>query len=244
MRPLKERETVNSALEADAIALLRSVSPYEPPPGQKQRVTARLLSERRVRRPRALRVVFAFAVVLCAAGASAAVGGHWLQREYRALLGSDEKTARAASVPAQRMSANAAPSASAVAAASVSAAPSELPAAAPAPVASSIDATSRDAKRGPSEAARSPSEAATLVFSAMRALRQEGRPDRAAKLLEEYLRNYPRGALAEEALALSVEAAAQRGDARARALADRYLKRYPNGQFRVAAERARALFSP
>jgi len=77
----------------------------------------------------------------------------------------------------------------------------------------------------------------------MRSLRQEGRPDSAAKQLDEYMRRYPSGALAEEALALSVEAATQRGDARAKELAERYLARYPSGRFRRAAERARALFS-
>jgi outer membrane protein assembly factor BamD (BamD/ComL family) len=82
------------------------------------------------------------------------------------------------------------------------------------------------------------------VFGAMQALRREGRPERAAKLLDDYRRRYPNGALAEEALALSVEAAIQRGDPRAKSLADSYLARYPSGQFRKAAERARALFSP
>ena len=92
--------------------------------------------------------------------------------------------------------------------------------------------------------ARAASEPASLVFGAMQALRREGRPDRAAKLLDEYRRRYPSGALSEEALALSVEAATLRGDPRAKALADSYLARYPRGQFHEAAERARALFSP
>ena len=61
---------------------------------------------------------------------------------------------------------------------------------------------------------------------------------RAGALLDDYFRRYPRGALAEEALAVAIEAAMARGDARARTLARRYLARYPSGQFRVAAERA------
>jgi outer membrane protein assembly factor BamD (BamD/ComL family) len=82
-----------------------------------------------------------------------------------------------------------------------------------------------------------------LVFDAMRALRREGHPERAAKLLDEYLRRYPSGSLAEEALALSIEASTALGDSKAKSLADRYLAHYPAGRFRAAAERARARFA-
>jgi len=77
----------------------------------------------------------------------------------------------------------------------------------------------------------------------MRALRQEGRPSRAAHLLAEYLRGYPTGSLAEEALALSVEAAATRGDAAGEELARQYFARYPSGHFQAAVETARARLS-
>jgi hypothetical protein len=83
-----------------------------------------------------------------------------------------------------------------------------------------------------------------LVFDAMRALRREGHPERAASLLAQYLRRNPEGSLAEEALALSIEAAIVLGDPRGRSLADKYLARYPTGRFRSAAERARARFEP
>jgi TolA-binding protein len=83
-----------------------------------------------------------------------------------------------------------------------------------------------------------------LVFDAMRAIRREGHPERAEKLLDEYLRLYPQGSLAEEALALSVEATTMLGESRARSLADRYLSRYPNGRFRASVERARSRFAP
>jgi predicted Zn-dependent protease len=83
-----------------------------------------------------------------------------------------------------------------------------------------------------------------LVFDAMRALRREGDPNRAAKLLDEYLRRYPEGSLSEEALALSIETSTARGDSRAKTFADRYLARYPAGRFRAAAEHARARFAP
>jgi outer membrane protein assembly factor BamD (BamD/ComL family) len=82
-----------------------------------------------------------------------------------------------------------------------------------------------------------------LVFDAMRALRREGHPERAAKLLDEYLRRYPNGSLSEEALALSIEASTALSDPKAKMLAERYLARYPEGRFRAAAERAQAKFS-
>ena len=74
----------------------------------------------------------------------------------------------------------------------------------------------------------------------MRALRKQGDPGRAQALLDQYLRSNPRGALAEDALALSIEAAAARKDPRAADYARRYLARYPKGRFRAVAERVLA----
>lgn len=75
------------------------------------------------------------------------------------------------------------------------------------------------------------------VAEAVRALRKQGDAARAQALLDQYLRANPRGALAEDALALSIEAAAARKDPRAADYARRYLARYPNGRFRGVAER-------
>jgi hypothetical protein len=76
------------------------------------------------------------------------------------------------------------------------------------------------------------------VAEAVRALRKQGDAAKAQALLDQYLRSNPRGALAEDALALSIEAAAARKDPRAADYARRYLARYPNGRFRAVAERA------
>ena len=76
------------------------------------------------------------------------------------------------------------------------------------------------------------------VAEAVRALRKQGDAARAQALLDQYLRANPHGALAEDALALSIEAAAARKDPRAAEYARRYLARYPNGRFRSVAERA------
>jgi hypothetical protein len=80
----------------------------------------------------------------------------------------------------------------------------------------------------------------TQVAEAVRALRKQGDPARAQAMLDQYLKSNPRGALAEDALALSIEAAAARKDPRAAEYARRYLVRYPNGRFRAMAERAAA----
>jgi hypothetical protein len=89
------------------------------------------------------------------------------------------------------------------------------------------------------------SEDPSRIVAAIQALRNDHDPDRAAKLLAEYLKIYPRGALAEEGLALSIEAAAaQHNPTAASAFAERYLKEYPNGRFRPAAERARRTPGP
>lgn len=83
-----------------------------------------------------------------------------------------------------------------------------------------------------------PAQESLLLMSAVRALRHEHDPARATKLLDDYLRRYPSGALAEEALALAIEAASARGDGRAPALARTYLQKYPQGRFASAARAA------
>jgi hypothetical protein len=93
----------------------------------------------------------------------------------------------------------------------------------------------------PVHRARTPkSEDPSLVVSAIQALRQDRDPERAGRLLAAYLRTHPGGALAEEAVALSIEAADARHSPAAATFADRYLKEYPHGRFRSTAERVLA----
>jgi hypothetical protein len=79
-----------------------------------------------------------------------------------------------------------------------------------------------------------------LLFEATRALRRDRDPVRAGAVLDDYFHRFPRGTLGEEALAVAIEAASERGDERARGLGRRYLARYPHGHFREVAERALA----
>jgi hypothetical protein len=76
-----------------------------------------------------------------------------------------------------------------------------------------------------------------VLFEATGALRRDGDAARASRILDDYFRRFPHGSLSEEALALAIDAASARGDARARTFAKRYLEQFPRGNFRAKAER-------
>jgi hypothetical protein len=127
----------------------------------------------------------------------------------------------------------------------------QVPAPAAAPLASRPDARTSDplqrtAKPAPARLAepssseRSSGSEARIVQRGLEALRKHNDPKQAARYLERYRREHPNGTLAEEALALSVEAASASGDPRAKQLAVDYLSRYPQGRFRSAARQALA----
>ena len=82
------------------------------------------------------------------------------------------------------------------------------------------------------------SEDPSRVVDAIQALRTDHDPVRAGTLLSEYLVRYPHGALTEEAVALSIEAASARHSPGAALFAERYMRDYPNGRFRRTAEQA------
>ncbi|HVY32011.1 MAG TPA: hypothetical protein VHB79_35995 [Polyangiaceae bacterium] len=81
-------------------------------------------------------------------------------------------------------------------------------------------------------AATSSSDVARVHEAAM-ALRHDGNPARALQLLEAKPVNGP---LAEEALALRIEASSARKDGQASKLASAYLARFPNGRYRDLAK--------
>jgi len=112
--------------------------------------------------------------------------------------------------------------------------PPEAALATPEPSISGTDAPSRVASAADEEAA--------LLLRALRKLRGEGDVRGGAALLATLRKLFPRGAVAEEVLGLSIEAAALPGDRSGLALAESYLARYPDGRYRELAERARALF--
>ena len=100
------------------------------------------------------------------------------------------------------------------------------PAAAPAPAPAAAEA-----RGAASDVAR--------VHEAAKALRHDGDAARALQLLEGSGKPIV-GPLAEEALALRIEASMARGGGREKRLATAYLAQYPNGRYRELAQRALA----
>ena len=209
-----------------AVDLLRSASPYQPPQGRKERVRLGLAERSSRRAPVWLRPAVAAAVLIGGGAiASAALGSWpgWIVRAYHSLVAPS-----AVSPPAPAPETKARPHVPVIAA---------PPPTAPAPPRTNLAAreptpVARAARRGaPTATATTAADADRLVLEAMRALRLQHNPVRARALLSRYLDRHPNGALAEEALALSIEAAVAHQDADAAALAARYVRQYPRGPF-------------
>jgi len=224
MKRLVEKELAPSSLEADAADLFRAAETADTDV-VKQRVRERLVETRVRSRPRfVLAPAIALGVLAIGTVASATLAVRWWRGAHVA--------AAPVANPAAPDRHTLAPTAPPIAA--VEPAPPEAVADV-APAAPRQPPTHVHRPRGPAVDAES-----SLLFDATRALRRERDPARAGVLLDGYFRRFPHGALAEEALALAIEAAEARGDARARVLARRYLGRYPTGHFRERAERALA----
>lgn len=199
--------------------LVRSAEPYQRSPFRKRAVESRIRaaladssrSPRRLLRPSLL----ALTVLLVAATAAAAGYSYF----------APETPSSAIAPPAAIIVPPRVPSSAALPSTDV-APPPELE---PQPSATASVRRMQDKLAG---------EDPSQVAEALRALRKQGDPARAQVLLDQYLRANPRGALAEDALALSIEAAAARKDPRSAELARRYLARYPSGRFHALAERA------
>jgi hypothetical protein len=230
-------------VRARAIQLLRSVDQFQVPLGRKERLLFRLGQGHasRVRRVGWLRpiVIGAFLMGICG-GAIASAGltrwPGWIVRSYQKLVS-------ASNPPALPMEANARPrrlpvKAVAVAPEHIEATdpPSPLPVAVPKNAETSKRATVR-ARRPPVEI---PVDDAALLVEATRALRVVRDAGRARALARVYLERQPGGPLAEEALAISIEAALDHHDPDAAALSARYLAQFPHGSFRALAERTLA----
>jgi hypothetical protein len=82
------------------------------------------------------------------------------------------------------------------------------------------------------------------VHRAAKALRHDGDPALAARLLEAHRAQSAAGPLAEEALSLEIEAAIELHAPRAATLAREYLSRYPGGRYTDIAQRALAGTAP
>ncbi|HVV51755.1 MAG TPA: hypothetical protein VHO06_18955 [Polyangia bacterium] len=210
-------------MDSAAAALAAAVAAVEPlrvSPFRQAQVLARVLEGRRPRQwllRMLLRPAFTLAVLLLAGIATAATAAPRLRLLHWGWL-SAQKTAPPVQPQPSPLIRTAAPS--------WAEPPAEAPPPDPRPPASRPHARA-GARESPAR-----------VVAAVRALRSEDDPARAQRLALEYLRVYPRGALAEEALAIAIDAGARCQDPQIGRLAARYLRSYPNGRFRQVAQEA------
>lgn len=227
------------------LGLLRGAEPYRTPAGRKQRVQLRLGHTPRRRAPLVLRLAVGASVLLSgAAVVSAAVGRwpDWVTRAYEHVIGPRRGAAASAptsTLPRGHVSRHVEVAPPVAAEVPWPEIPIESEAAVPARRRVSRP-TSPPARAPRLEAAAAPAagEDTSPVSAAMRALRVERNPTRARVLLARYLGEHPGGSLAEEALALSIEAALAHHDADSAALASHYLRLYPRGSFQALARQA------
>jgi hypothetical protein len=107
------------------------------------------------------------------------------------------------------------------------------------PPTDAIVVTSAPPRRAAPPVTAAPLSDVARVHEAAKALRHDADPERALQLLEPPGSRIT-GPLAEEALALRIEASAARGDGRRAKLAAAYLAQYPNGRYKELATKALA----
>lgn len=237
----REVDRKNVDVEAWAVRLLASAPRAESNLLRKQRVWAALMqAPARRSRPVFRAAVGAGSLLLVLVGATAlasAARGHWpawaMSAFGRMLPGGDH----ASTSPVV-----AAPESEAAPAAAHFREPDSWKSA-PAASGSSVAGTSfphiaRANGHRPIGARSLAADDSRAVVAAIRALRRDGDPARARSLSRAYLTAHPRGALAQEALAISIEAAMVQQDPEADALGRRYLQHYPRGAFTALARRA------
>ncbi len=235
------------SVEAEGVALLRERPRHEPSPLQKARVRAAVEADSHVgggatwrARPATLAIVFAAILLVGGAISSTSFARQWVGAQVRRLVAWVAPHEGPVAV-APRAVPTRAPAAPVI----VEAAPPAEVQAAPVSPRQERDVAPHvhvHVDVGAPKHAAMPviDDEPTLVATAMRALRRDHDPVGAGQLLDDYLRRWPNGALIEEALALALEAANARGDARARAFATTYLQRFPAGRFGEAARRTLA----
>jgi len=222
--------------------LLRSTGPYKVQPGRKRRVLLSLGHQEPRRAPRFLRPAIVVGMLIAGGAFASAAIGPWrgwqtlIVHAYQRVVPSWSSHAPVTVVErgwGQRS----------VVTQAASAAPPEEPA--PRPLVTAGPTARREPVAKPRSHRAAPFAPAPrgeqdtrTVLEGMRALRVDRDPVRARALLASYLDRQPNGALAEEALALSIEAAVAHRDSDAAALAARYLRRYPAGSFCALARDA------
>jgi hypothetical protein len=228
MKPLNEELTFASDSERMLADLVRSSSAYQASPFRKRLIRTRMQQAVRRMPGRGLRYAGAAALLLCTSAAAATLGYRFVATDDA--IPSDSPTHVDVAPRVQAPSRMTPPP-------STDRTPSTDVATPAAPERSPAPKTRGSADR---EKPKADGEDPSQMLEAVRALRKEGNPQHAQKLLDGYLASHPSGALSEDALALSIEAATARRDPRASEYARRYLAQYPNGRFRQLALRAAA----
>jgi hypothetical protein len=246
MNRLRDESVADPSL-ARGIDILRSTPGAPSMPETKRRVWAALelgvagVRFREVRRLSPFRILALTAVMLCLGGtAGAVIGRRWIGPLLLRLTGA------AASAPANNDPTGATPRPQprhATRRVATQPLPPPTVEEAPLPAPTPARALSRHAAitrtppiAAPAPVARPADGMARIadgqVLEALVALRRDHDPARATNLLARYLAEHPRGALREEAMVLSIEAADARGDKTgAEALTRQYRASYPAGRF-------------
>ena len=238
MKPLRDTHEFSSESERRVAELLTTLDPYKPNPVRKQHLGLKLAGAlsgvaHQPRGLKLLRPVVGIALLFAGTAAAATLG----QRFWPEPLDQAPEIPVALSTPPRVQ-----PTARARATAAAPPAAAVEPAA-PSPVVARAKPPSATAPRLAAVTKKQPARASEdprPVVEALRALRKEQDPARAQSLLNDYMQTNPQGALSEEALALSIEAAHARKDPAAKSYARRYLARYPAGRQRRLAERVLA----
>jgi hypothetical protein len=246
LKPLPEQFDIADPNEAYAAALLKNVRPLEPSATRRRRVwnaLERVATQRS--RTRLSAPVVAGLVLFGATAASATMPHLWRRFQPPAVVVAPvaaESTALprrasqgARSLPKANAESDLLEAPSAETSEPAAALPPALPPL-PREPASAVRKQAPAKSRAVASEPVDPPASAALMVEAMRE-RRAGNLARARELSSEYRAKYPGGALQEEALALSIEAAAALGDEEARRLSASYLQRYPQGRFRAQAQR-------
>ena len=239
MDRLSEKRNAFDPAEEVLADLIRASEPVVVTPARKQRVLNRVLlrqTTRRAARSRLLRPVFVLGVISLAGATAAATIGRraWIERRAQ----TNARPVEPVAVASRPRHAHPKPAPAVAADETADELLDEPAATAPPPSRPTPRTVRRPAHVASRARAVHSSEDPSRVFDAIQALRTERDPARASRLLAEYLARYPHGALVEEAVALSIEAAAARHSASAATFAERYLREYPSGRFRHTAEQA------
>lgn len=237
MKPLRHTREFSSESERRVAELLATLDPYKPNPARKPNFGVKLANARQRWGLRVLRPAAGLALLFAGTAAAATLGERFWSEpvdEAPPQIPLARSTAPEAPRGTPRSVHRAAPQADLEDRTHAGDTPPVItaPKRTNVPPARAVSNTKRQQAR--------PSEDPGPVVEALRALRKEQDPARAQSLLTEYLAQNPQGALSEEALALSIEAAHARKDPAAKQHARRYLARYPAGRHRRLAERALA----